>query len=247
MVWPEGNENWSGACTVVQQCGSSAQGRLRPMRLLSRRNIAIPTPTATVAAATATILAGPPKSSSSAPSVYQAAQPSPPRVAQVIQTRIQRGAGQRFTFSITLWSPDPSTRTTLPASADCRSRTRSTPVPAQRLLTAVAPSAAIAAPRELKRRCATSIGRLKSPATPRSLAPRPCTVSCESSARVFSPRGNMRGVSNSAKGAVNLIGVFNRRACESRAAPAAAGPGNRPRRFIANPLPAFHIPVTRRL
>ena len=31
MVWPDGNENWSGGSSVAQQCGSIWQGRRRPV------------------------------------------------------------------------------------------------------------------------------------------------------------------------------------------------------------------------
>jgi hypothetical protein len=34
MVWPEGNENWSGGSRVAQQCGSRAFGRFLPVSFL---------------------------------------------------------------------------------------------------------------------------------------------------------------------------------------------------------------------
>src|ERR1019366_996548 len=103
MVWPDGNENRSGCSSVAQQCGSSAQGRLRPVAFFRLRKAAIPTPAASAAAPIAANRRLPPSNRIARPSAYHS-HPSPPRVAHTIQTRIQRGACQRWTRRIRVWS-----------------------------------------------------------------------------------------------------------------------------------------------
>src|SRR6266446_9987258 len=95
IVWPDGNENMSGGNTFDQQCGSIWQGRGRWLNLFSALNTKIPRTAADPAAPTAEKRCGPPYASSIKPRPYQI-QPSPIRVAAIIQMRNQRGARQRF-------------------------------------------------------------------------------------------------------------------------------------------------------
>src|SRR6476619_5873255 len=95
MVWPEGNENLSGGNTFDQQCGSNWQGRFLWLRRFRILNTATPAKAALPAALTAANLCGPPYSSKIPASEYHN-QPSPSRVAAIIQILIQRGARQRF-------------------------------------------------------------------------------------------------------------------------------------------------------
>src|ERR1035438_6497513 len=99
IVWPEGKENWSGGNSLDQQCGSTAQGRRRPVARFKPRKRTIPTPAAKPDSATTSIPCAPPKTSKDAPSTYHS-QPSPPRVAQIIHSRIHLGAGHFCTLRI---------------------------------------------------------------------------------------------------------------------------------------------------
>src|SRR5207245_11589053 len=95
IVWPEGNENLSGGSTFDQQCGSIWQGLGRWLSLFSALKTKMPRTAAEPAAPMAAKRWGPPYASSISPRPYQI-QPSPMRVAAIIQMRIQRGARQRF-------------------------------------------------------------------------------------------------------------------------------------------------------
>ena len=81
MVWPEGNENWSGGSSVAQQCGSKAQGGCVPSTFLIRRNSSMPVRRGQRRRLAARKRCSPPNSRITAPMAYQS-QPSPPRVAQ---------------------------------------------------------------------------------------------------------------------------------------------------------------------
>src|SRR5262249_54521541 len=95
MVWPEGKENLSGGRTLDQQCGSIWQGRGRWLRRFSALKTKMPTTAARAALAEAAKPCGAPKTRRRIAVEYQI-QPSPRRVAVIIQTRIHRGARQRF-------------------------------------------------------------------------------------------------------------------------------------------------------
>ena len=84
IVWPEGKENWSGGSTRDQQCGSRWQGRWRWLIFFSALNTKTPAMAAEPAAQTAAKRAGPPKRSNIPARLYQS-QPSPMRVAAIIQ------------------------------------------------------------------------------------------------------------------------------------------------------------------
>src|ERR1700680_4503979 len=101
MVCPEGKENWSGGRRVAQQWGWMADGRLLLKTRFRLMKSPIPLPKPTAAEAIASKRWAPPKIAMMRPMAYQS-QPSPPRVAQIIQTRIQRGARQAFTRRIRL-------------------------------------------------------------------------------------------------------------------------------------------------
>src|SRR5882724_6739504 len=95
IVCPDGNENLSGGSTFDQQCGSIWHGLGRWLNLFSPLNTKIPKTAADPAAPMAEKRCGPPYASSIRPRPYQI-QPSPMRVAAIIQMRNQRGARQRF-------------------------------------------------------------------------------------------------------------------------------------------------------
>src|SRR5215467_2249198 len=96
MECPEGNENWSGGRILAQQCASSWHGRFRLLIFLRKRNNTIVAASADALAAKAINRKSPPNKSRAIPTEYQI-QPSPSRVAAIIQMRSQRGARQRFT------------------------------------------------------------------------------------------------------------------------------------------------------
>ena len=96
IVCPEGKENWSGGSSVDQQCGSIAQGLLRPAARFNTRKSAMPVAAARADCPTADRPSAPPKSSSAEASAYHN-HPSPPRVAQIIHSRIHFGAGHLCT------------------------------------------------------------------------------------------------------------------------------------------------------
>src|ERR1700741_2960848 len=102
---PDGKEYLSGGKIEDQQCGSISQGRFRWLACLRLRKIKIPATAANVAAPIAAKRWGPPKKARIKPSVYQS-QPAPPRVATIIRMRNHRGARQRCTRRISLWSFD---------------------------------------------------------------------------------------------------------------------------------------------
>ncbi len=85
-----GRRNWSGGNSVDQQCGSMAQGRRRPAARFNTRNRAIPVAAAIPDWATAHRPSVPPKIRIAAPNAYHS-HPSPPRVAQIIHSRIHLG------------------------------------------------------------------------------------------------------------------------------------------------------------
>src|SRR5436853_3456768 len=95
IVWPEGNENLSGGSTFDRQCGSIWQGLGRRLSLCRALNTKMPKTAADPAAPMADKRCGPPYASNISPRPYQI-QPSPMRVAAIIQMRNQRGARQRF-------------------------------------------------------------------------------------------------------------------------------------------------------
>src|SRR5579863_6409624 len=103
MACPDGKENWSGGRTFAQQCASSWHGRFRLLAFFMNRNSATVAASADAAAPKAANRKSPPNSSKVMPIEYQI-QPSPRRLDQIIQTRSHRGARQRFTRRITLWS-----------------------------------------------------------------------------------------------------------------------------------------------
>src|SRR6266853_6980958 len=95
IVCPEGNENLSGGSTFDQQCGSIWQGRGLWLSFLRALKTKMPKTAADPAAPMAEKRCAPPYTRSIIPRPYQI-QPSPIRVAAIIQMRIQRGARQRF-------------------------------------------------------------------------------------------------------------------------------------------------------
>src|SRR5258707_24399 len=95
IVWPDGNENRSGGSTFDQQCGPIWQGLGRWLSLFKILKTRMPKTAAHPAAPMAEKRCGPPYASNISPRPYQI-QPSPMRVAAIIQMRIQRGARQRF-------------------------------------------------------------------------------------------------------------------------------------------------------
>src|SRR3979411_1675020 len=95
IVSPDGNENLSGGNTFDQQCGSIWQGLGRWLSLFRALNTKMPKTAADPAAPMAEKRCGPPHASNISPSPYQT-QPSPMRVAAIIQIRNQRGARHRF-------------------------------------------------------------------------------------------------------------------------------------------------------
>src|SRR5581483_6535309 len=103
MVWPEGNENWSGGKSLAQQWGSISQGRRRPERFLIALKSPTPIRAADPAEATAVRRLAPPKSMTASPVRYHS-QPSPARVATIAQSRIHLGADHLFTLRISLRS-----------------------------------------------------------------------------------------------------------------------------------------------
>lgn len=103
IVWPEGNENWSGGRSVAQQWGSKAFGRLRPVSRFSHIKQRMLLPDAIPAAPSAANRSRSPNTRTIKPIAYQS-QPSPNRVAAKAARRTQRGAAHRLARIITRWS-----------------------------------------------------------------------------------------------------------------------------------------------
>src|ERR1700739_3957813 len=97
MEWPEGNENWSGGRILAQQCASSWHGRFRLLIFLRKRNNTIVAASAEALAPKAMNRESPPNRSKAIPTEYQI-QPSPSRVAAILQILSQRGARHCLTL-----------------------------------------------------------------------------------------------------------------------------------------------------
>src|SRR6266702_4466182 len=100
IVWPEGNENWSGGSTRDQQWGSRWQGRWRWLIFFNPLKTTTPASAAEAAMLTTAKRFGPPAIRRITARPYHS-QPSPMRVAAIIQKRIQRGAFHRLMRRIT--------------------------------------------------------------------------------------------------------------------------------------------------
>src|SRR6266571_426898 len=100
IEWPEGKENWSGGRMLDQQCSSRWHGRFRLLAFFMARNNTRVAASAVALAAKAINRKSPPNNNKVMPTEYQI-QPSPRRLAQIIQTRNHRGARQRLSRRLT--------------------------------------------------------------------------------------------------------------------------------------------------